>query len=162
MSKKIAELSFDHGVGREVGTQSSSAGVLHARVLCQPQLPKAAAGARGTTGSRQWSKLYNSICSAIRSVVDLHAKVSYGAFKLGVLQQDLDCTEYLELYRPLRLFWIIVARSRIDCRTTNPRPFSLTRSQARSLLSMARLKSANSRICPLISGRTRIDQTLFG
>jgi hypothetical protein len=39
---------------------------------------------------------------------------------------------------------------------------SLTRSQARSLLSMARLKIARSRFDRAISKRTRMDQTCFG
>jgi hypothetical protein len=39
---------------------------------------------------------------------------------------------------------------------------SLTRSQARSLLSIARLKIARSRLDPAISRRTRMDQTCFG
>ena len=39
---------------------------------------------------------------------------------------------------------------------------SLTRSQARSLLSIAKLKRARSRSEPTISSRTRIDQTCLG
>jgi hypothetical protein len=39
---------------------------------------------------------------------------------------------------------------------------SLTKSQARSLLSIARLKIARSRLDPAISSLTRMDQTCFG
>jgi hypothetical protein len=63
--------------------------------------------------------------------------------------------------RPV-FFWTIVAR----CRTFAPEQMSsnrsLTRSHARSLLSMARLKMTRSRHDRAISRRTRMDQTCFG
>src|SRR5580704_14217867 len=63
--------------------------------------------------------------------------------------------------RPV-FFWTTVAR----CRTFAPEQMSsirsLTRSQARSLLSVARLKIARSRIDRAISRRTRIDHTCLG
>ena len=77
-------------------------------------------------------------------------------------ERDLGLLGDLELDGPLRLLWIMVARSRIELPDHKSSTFSLTRSQARSLLSMARLKSASSRIAPLISSRTRIDHTFFG
>lgn len=68
----------------------------------------------------------------------------------------------LKLHGPFVFFWIMVARSRIELPDHKSSTLSLTRSQARSLLSMARLNSASSRIAPLISSRTRIGHTFFG
>src|SRR5258705_1031159 len=63
--------------------------------------------------------------------------------------------------RPV-FFWTIGAR----CRTFNPEQTSsnrsLTKSEARSLLSIARLKIARLRLDRAISRRTRMDQTCLG
>ena len=79
-----------------------------------------------------------------------------------VLTELLDCSVISNWTgRPVFL-WTIVAR----CRTLVPEQTSsnrsLTRSQARSLLSIARLKIARSRLDRAISRRTRMDQTCFG
>ena len=78
------------------------------------------------------------------------------------LQQLLDCSVISNWTGRPVFFWTIVAR----CRTFAPEQTSssrgLTRSQARSLLSIARLKIARSRLDRAISRRTRMDQTCFG
>ena len=63
--------------------------------------------------------------------------------------------------RPV-FFWTMVARRRTLAPEQISSTRSLTRSQARSLLSIARLKIARSRLDPAISRRTRMDQTCFG
>lgn len=74
----------------------------------------------------------------------------------------LDCSVISNWTGRPVFFWTIVAR----CRTFTPEQTSsnrsLTRSQARSLLSIARLKIARSRLDRAISRRTRMDQTCFG
>ena len=74
----------------------------------------------------------------------------------------LDCSVISNWTGRPVFFWTIVAR----CRTFTPEQTSssrsLTRSQARSLLSIARLKITRSRLDRPISRRTRIDQTCFG
>src|SRR5450631_3346863 len=74
----------------------------------------------------------------------------------------LDCSVISNWTGRLVFFWTIVAR----CRTLAPEQMSsirsLTRSQARSLLSIAKLKIARSRLDLAISKRTRMDQTCFG
>jgi hypothetical protein len=74
----------------------------------------------------------------------------------------LDCSVISNWTGRPVFFWTIVAR----CRTLTPEQISsnrsLTRSQARSLLSIARLKIARSRLDRAISRRTRMDQTCFG
>jgi hypothetical protein len=74
----------------------------------------------------------------------------------------LDCSVISNWTGRPVFFWTIVAR----CRTLVPEQTSsnrsLTKSQARSLLSIARLKIARSRLDRAISSRTRMDQTCFG
>src|SRR5258707_6788161 len=74
----------------------------------------------------------------------------------------LDCSVISNWTGRPVFFWTIVAR----CRTFTPEQISsnrsLTRSQARSLLSMAILKMTRSRQDRVISRRTRMDQTCFG
>src|SRR6266436_6505749 len=74
----------------------------------------------------------------------------------------LDCSVISNWTGRPVFFWTIVAR----CRTFTPEQTSsnrsLTRSQARSLLSIARLKITRSRLDHAISRRTRMDQTCFG
>ena len=74
----------------------------------------------------------------------------------------LDCSVISNWTGRPVFFWTIVAR----CRTFAPEQMSsirsLTRSQARSLLSIARLKMTRSRLDRAISRRTRMDQTCFG
>ncbi len=59
-------------------------------------------------------------------------------------------------------FWTIAARYRTFTPEHMSSNRSLTKSQARSLLSIARWKIARSRLDPAISSRTRMDQTCFG
>jgi len=59
-------------------------------------------------------------------------------------------------------FWTIVALSRTTEPVMTLPTWRRTRSQARSLLSKARLKSARSRVDPDILRRTRMDQTCLG
>jgi hypothetical protein len=74
----------------------------------------------------------------------------------------LDCSVISNWTGRPVFFWTIVAR----CRTLAPAQMSsnrsLTRSQARSLLSIAKLKMARSRLDRAIYRRTRMDQTCFG
>jgi hypothetical protein len=74
----------------------------------------------------------------------------------------LDCSVISNWTGRPVFFWTIVAR----CRTLAPEQTSsnrsLTRSQARSLLSIDRLKIARSRLDLAISRRTRMDQTCLG
>jgi hypothetical protein len=74
----------------------------------------------------------------------------------------LDCSVISNWTGRPVFFWTIVAR----CRTLAPEQMSstrsLTRSQARSLLSIARLNITRSRLDRAISRRTRMDQTCFG
>jgi hypothetical protein len=74
----------------------------------------------------------------------------------------LDCSVISNWTGRPVFFWTIVAR----CRTLAPEQMSssrsLTKSQARSLLSIARLKIARSRLDCAISRRTRMDQMCFG
>jgi hypothetical protein len=74
----------------------------------------------------------------------------------------LDCSVISNWTGRSVFFWTIVAR----CRTFTPEQMSsirsLTRSQARSLLSIARLNIARSCLDRAISRRTRMDQTCFG
>ena len=73
----------------------------------------------------------------------------------------LDCSVISNWTGRPVFFWTIVAR----CRTFTPEQTSsnrsLTRSQARSLLSIARLKIARSRLDRAISRRTRMDQNVL-
>jgi hypothetical protein len=74
----------------------------------------------------------------------------------------LDCSVISNWTGRSVFFWTIVAR----CRTLTPEQMSsnrsLTRSEARSLLSIARLKITRSCLHRAISRRTRMDQTCFG
>ena len=76
--------------------------------------------------------------------------------------EPLDCSVISNWTGRPVFFWTIVAR----CRTLAPEKMSsrrsFTKSQARSLLSIARLKIARSRLDRASSRRTRIHQTCFG
>ena len=74
----------------------------------------------------------------------------------------LDCSVISNWTGRPVFFWAIVARCRTLFRKQMSSSRSLTKSQARSLLSIARLKIARSRLDSAISSRTRIDQTCFG
>jgi len=74
----------------------------------------------------------------------------------------LDCSEISNWTGRPVFFWTIVARRRRFVPEQMSSSRSLTRSQARSLLSIARLKIARSRIDRAISRRTRIDHTCLG
>jgi hypothetical protein len=74
----------------------------------------------------------------------------------------LDCSVISNWTGRPVFFWTTVARRRTLAPEHISSTRSLTRSQARSLLSIARLKIARLRLDPAISRRTRMDQTCFG
>jgi hypothetical protein len=65
------------------------------------------------------------------------------------------------LHRPV-FFWTMLARSRMRPPASTSLIRSATKSHARSLLSIAKLKRARSRPWPPISSLTRMAQTSFG
>ena len=74
----------------------------------------------------------------------------------------LDCSVISNWTGRPVFYWTIVARFRTFAPEQMSSNRSLTRSQARSLLSIARLKMTRSRLDRAISKRTRMDQTCFG
>jgi hypothetical protein len=74
----------------------------------------------------------------------------------------LDCSVISNWTGRPVFFWTIVARHRTFAPEQMSSNRSLTRSEARSLLSMARLKITRSRHDRAISRLTRMDQTCFG
>jgi hypothetical protein len=74
----------------------------------------------------------------------------------------LDCSVISNWTGRPVFFWTMVARRLALAPEQISSTRSLTRSQARSLLSIARLKIARSRLDPAISRRTQMDQTCVG